>query len=120
LTKTIRITGYFLVYLAFLFSCSPTYKNYLSEYQFTKTTQIPDYSNLQYWAANPSKHGPADSVPSPLIQSSYRDSTVDVFFLYPTSFVDANDTAWNADINDATLNAKTDYSSILCHASAFN
>jgi hypothetical protein len=48
------------------------------------------------------------------------DSTVDVFFLHPTTYTDKAKTSWNADINDSRLNAKTDYSTILYQASAFN
>lgn len=92
---------------------------------------FPDYSDLYYWAAHPAKKDPSDSTPAP-----YRDftvdSTVDVFFIYPTSYV--SDTSisaqllpdsteakrWNASLTDAALNAKTDNSSILFQASAFN
>ena len=42
------------------------------------------------------------------------------FFLYPTTLTDPGDPRWNADINDAAINAKTDYSPILYQASAFN
>jgi hypothetical protein len=45
---------------------------------------------------------------------------VDVFFIHPTTLTDKNDTSWNATIDDATLNAKTDYSTILYQASVFN
>ena len=38
--------------------------------------------------------------------------------LIPT-LTNSDDIRWNADINDASINAKTDYSSILCQASAF-
>ena len=43
-----------------------------------------------------------------------------MFFLHPTSFTDKQKSSWNADINDATLNTKTDFNSILYQASAFN
>src|SRR5678815_3940434 len=46
-------------------------------------------------------------------------SLVDVFFIHPTTYT-GNRKEWNADINDAYLNAKTDYSSILYQASVFN
>ena len=45
---------------------------------------------------------------------------MDVFFLHPTTFGSKKDTAWNADINDSVVNAKTDYTTILYQASAFN
>lgn len=82
---------------------------------------IPDYADLRYWAAHPWKKDPSDSIPKPLL-SEPKDSTVDVFFLHPTTLTDKklNGIVWNADINDAAINAKTDYSSILYQASVFN
>jgi hypothetical protein len=59
-------------------------------------------------------------LPKPLQGISRSDSSVDVFFLYPTSFTNYDDRRWNADLNDAPLNAKTDFNSILYQASAFN
>ena len=75
---------------------------------------------MPYWASHPYKHDPSDSVPAPL-KADYRyDSTVDVFFLHPTTFTQKGEKSWNASISDASLNAKTDYSTILYQASAFN
>jgi hypothetical protein len=59
-------------------------------------------------------------VPTPLIDSKIKDSAVDVFFLHPTTFTASSDTAWNADLKNADLNAKTDYTTILYQASVFN
>jgi hypothetical protein len=80
----------------------------------------PDYSSLKYWAAHPDKHDPSDSIPVPLLSDFRFDSTVDVFFIHPTTFVNVNDEKWNADIDDEVLNEKTDKSTILFQASAFN
>ncbi len=49
-----------------------------------------------------------------------KDSSVDVFFLHPTSFVKIKDKRWNADLDDEDLNQRTDSSTILYQASAFN
>jgi hypothetical protein len=84
------------------------------------TSSLPDYGKLQYWAANPDKWDPSDSIPSPLQAGSIHDTSVDVFFLHPTTLTSPKDTQWNASINDAALNAKTDYTTILFQASAFN
>ncbi|MEP6711202.1 MAG: DUF3089 domain-containing protein [Ferruginibacter sp.] len=101
-------------------SCSK--KNFANkpEYQFKSPDGKPDYSDLNYWAAHPWKWDPSDSVPKPLRKNYTKDSTVDVFFIYPTTLSDAKDGRWNAPIDDAVLNAKTDYSTILYQASAFN
>lgn len=105
----------------FLFTgCAPKYAQYTSRYVTSNTNTAPDYSNLYYWAAHPLKKDPSDSVPEPLRNSYAPDSSADVFFIYPTTFTDPGDTGWNAGINDAAINAKTDYSPILYQASAFN
>jgi len=87
----------------------------------------PNYDDLYYWAAHPYKHDLSDSVPKPY-RNGEKDSTVDVFFIYPTTYTEddsvdgkALTTAfWNASVNDAAINAKTDYTSMLNQASAFN
>ncbi|MBC7937427.1 MAG: DUF3089 domain-containing protein [Rhizobacter sp.] len=82
--------------------------------------RIPDYANLNDWAAHPWKWDPADSIPKPLRNSVYRDSVVDVFFIHPTTLTNKKDSSANADIDDVNLNHRTDYSSILLQASVFN
>lgn len=117
------ITGLFLPFL--FSSCRPTYKSYVTQYKQTfiknEPSSAPDYSNLNYWAAHPWKKDPADSIPGPL-QNEPVDSTVDVFFIHPTTLTSKKlkGKIWNADLNDGELNAKTDYSSILYQASVFN
>jgi hypothetical protein len=80
----------------------------------------PDYSKLVYWAAHPYKQDPSDSIPEPLRATATKDFSVDVFFLYPTTFTSMKDSRWNADIDDSDVNSKTDQSTILFQASAFN
>lgn len=80
---------------------------------------MPDYVQLNYWAAHPWKKDPSDSIPKPL-RNDPIDSIADVFFLYPTSYTNRTGFNSNAGIDDALLNAKTDYSSILYQASVFN
>lgn len=114
------LIGCVLLYILLVSACSPSYTKFISKYSFNKNIQSPDYSDLYYWAAHPNKKDPSDSIPQPLKKEYQYDSTVDVFFLYPTSFTQKEDIKWNADINDAKLNAKTDYTSILYQASVFN
>jgi hypothetical protein len=109
-----------LALICTLFSCAPKYLAHTSEYIFESRDNEPDYSKLQYWAANPYKKSLCDSTPAPIRNTFFKDSSVDVFFLHPTSFEDKNDTRWNADINDSAINVKTDYNTILYQASAFN
>lgn len=115
---------FFPLLLTLFFACKPGYKSFRKDYErvyMQKDAVVPDYSDWKYWAAHPFKKDPSDSIPLPLI-NEHRDSSVDVFFLHPTSFTSkkTKGVVWNADINDAELNAKTDYSSILYQASVFN
>jgi len=104
----------------FLLSCSDKYMAYTSQYSFKSEAGRPDYRDLNYWAAHPWKKDPSDSIPDRLKEES-RDSVADVFFLHPTSYTQRSSShKMNADADDSYLNAKTDYSSILYQASAFN
>jgi hypothetical protein len=102
-------------------SCSNKYAPFSSHYQFKSEDKKPDYSNLNYWSAHPFKWDPSDSVPKPLAGET-RDTVVDVFFLHPTIYTMKlkDENILNAGIDDAYLNAKTDYSAILYQASVFN
>jgi hypothetical protein len=107
--------------LLFLLShCTPSYQQYIQDYKKLPLSDQPDYSDLKYWAAHPWKWDPSDSIPLPLRGTTGIDSGIDVFFLYPTSLTNFDDPRWNADLDDASLNAKNDYNSILYQASAFN
>lgn len=114
------------IYVLLLFSlisssCSRNYNAFKSQYTFKNNSGgIPDYSNLDYWAAHPWKQDPSDSIPKPL-RGQLTDSAVDVFFLYPTTYTKKGKPKnQNATIDDAYINAKTDYSAILYQASVFN
>ena len=101
-------------------ACSTSYRSYQDRYTFKSPDGRPRYADLDFWAAHPWKTDPSDSVPAPL-RTGQRDSLVDVFFLHPTTFTDKKDKAQsNAPIDDPLLAAKTDYSTILYQASAFN
>ena len=109
--------------IAAIFLCiSCSKKNYSLQraYSLKAETKIPDYSNPDHWAAHPWKKDLSDSVPADLKEQYKADSLADVFFIHPTTFTDNNDTRKNATIDDAVLNSKTDYSTILYQASVFN
>jgi pimeloyl-ACP methyl ester carboxylesterase len=92
------------------------------------SSAAPNYSQLFYWGAHPAKHDAADSLPAPYRRDASVDSSVAVFFVHPTTYTEADSVTgrpyeqryWNASVNDASLNAKTDYSTLLNQASAFN
>lgn len=109
-----------LVLIIFFFSCS--HKNYLSKFatEFKSENGIPDYSNLDYWAAHPWKKNAADKTPSSL-KKIKNDSLADVFFIYPTTYIDPKmPMGWNAAIDNAELNLRTQNTTILYQASVFN
>jgi hypothetical protein len=117
----ISIRSTLVLSLFFLFLSCNRYNRFEKNYAFTSASGQPDYSDLDYWAAHPWKWDPSDSIPQPL-RYQVRDSVVDVFFLHPTTFTRDrhNKSYYNAPIDDAAINAKTDYSSILLQATAFN
>ncbi len=117
--KNFYIALILFIFSVFLFSCSNKYLPYKKFYYFKSADGRPEYSNLNYWAAHPWKHDPSDSVPLPLINSEYKDSMVDVFYLHPTTYTGTKKEI-NAAIDDALLNAKTDYYPVLYQASVFN
>jgi len=90
-------------------------------YEVRDPQHLPDYADFYYWAAHPDKKDPADSIPKPLKSSPVTNSRVDVFFIHPTTYTDSDlPFGYSAPINNNELNAKTDYSTILFQASAFN
>src|SRR4249919_3397352 len=106
--------------LFLLSSCSDQYIKYTKGYHVKNPNGVPDYSNLDYWAAHPYKVDLSDSVSKPL-RRQVRDSTVDVFFIHPTTYtIEIKAGKDNASIDDSYINAKTDYSTILYQASVFN
>lgn len=101
-------------------SCSKNNFAQQAVYRPTPETTIPDYINPGHWAAHPWKKDLSDSVPADIIKNYRPDSLADVFFIHPTTFTDYSDERWNAPIDDAAINTKTDYSTILYQASVFN
>jgi hypothetical protein len=101
-------------------SCSQKISGQSINYSFKSENHLPDYSDLNYWAASPFKYDPSDNIPKDL-KDQQKDSIADVFFIYPTSYTDRKmPDGWNADIDDAAVNKKTDNGSIFYQASVFN
>jgi hypothetical protein len=91
-----------------------------SYYRFKSSDGQPHYEQLAYWASHPQKWDPADSVPKPFRKNGIPSKNVDVFFIHPTTFTDAKNNNWNANIDDSLLNLTTDKTTILYQASVFN
>ncbi len=114
---------FFLTSLVMIASCSQSnYAKFGPMYEKEALSIVPDYSNLNYWAAHPNKKNPSDSIPDGVMDNNnVPKKSVDVFFVYPTSYLDKTMPAgWNAPLNDHKINVYTDYSSILYQASVFN
>ncbi|OLY91006.1 Protein of unknown function [Cnuella takakiae] len=110
--------GFTLILLAFvLFACTAQKSSYTQPLTPVAAGR-PDYDRLDFWAAHPHKADAADSVPAPL-QKESRDTLADVFFIHPTTYT-SRDGSGNADLSNTALNQKTDQSTILFQASAFN
>ncbi len=80
----------------------------------------PDYSDPRNWAALPQMKDPSDSLPQGLRAAYSADTSVDVFFIHPTTYTYKEAVEWNAPLDDENLNRKTDRGSILYQASIFN
>ena len=82
----------------------------------------PDYSNLDHWAAHPKKKDLSDRTPLPDMETINAEAEVDVLYFYPTTYTGSKqyEKHWNADVNNAKTNSKTDKSAILFQASIFN
>jgi hypothetical protein len=80
----------------------------------------PDYSKIRSWASHPFIHDMGDSIPKPLLKEYAYDSTIDVFFIHPTTYLRKINDQMNADIDNETVNERTNYRTILNQASAFN
>jgi Protein of unknown function (DUF3089) len=84
----------------------------------SKTPPAPDYARSDSWAALPGKQDPSDVAPPGETIADPNTAPVDVFFIYPTSFFSL--TEWNAAIDDAATNKRTDNGSLRNQASVFN
>ncbi|HSM95095.1 MAG TPA: DUF3089 domain-containing protein, partial [Rhizomicrobium sp.] len=82
------------------------------------TPPAPDYAQAGAWAALPGMNNPTDVAPPGETIADPRTAPVDVFFIYPTSFFSPGQ--WNAAIDDAATNKRTDDGSLRNQASAFN
>jgi hypothetical protein len=80
----------------------------------------PDYTISENWAAHPSKQDSSDLVPDLSLKNIQPNSTVDVFWLHPTSYTSKKSSSWNANIDDKKINLKTDNGSIKYQSTIFN
>jgi hypothetical protein len=116
-------TAKVFLFVILLASCSSKIHELKSGFGQSPVPLSPDYSKQEHWASLPTKRDAADSIPKKSnLKNEQATAQADVFFIYPTIFVDkpTNPFQWNADVNDALLNTKIQISTILNQASIFN
>lgn len=110
--------GLFILFIVALWSCSTTKPS--EAFNSAHLGPNPDYSLDQNWAALPDRLDFADRTPKGFTDKQ-NQADVDVFFIYPTTYVGKkHQNKWNASVDDLKLNKTTDESSILFQASIFN
>ena len=93
--------------------CKPVYRAVPFD-KYTPSNE-PNYSNPKFWAVKPDKY--PDALKK--IIGENKNKNCDVFFIYPTAFLDRKDLRWNADLSDKLLNESILKGSIKYKASAF-
>ncbi|MDX1479311.1 MAG: DUF3089 domain-containing protein [Saprospiraceae bacterium] len=114
----VRALGLLLLTAGSLMSCSVKPR---SAFRADAVPAAPDYGIDAHWAALPSRFDSADAVPGTGLSDRQADANVDVFFIHPTTYTGKRGhNTWNAALNDARLNLRTDKSTIRYQASLFN
>jgi hypothetical protein len=117
----VRTFVLFLALISTLPACSPKTNKDFTPCAFEEVTPppAPNYANENSWAALPNRHDAADILPSDTVKDGQATAAVDVFFIHPTTFI-YKDSMWNAAIDDATINERTDSAVLKNQASVFN
>jgi hypothetical protein len=93
------------IFSVFIFLCT-----------FYCDSQITDYSKLDAWAVTPNN-------PPAVLNDYIKDSTlirnVDVFYVYPTLFLDKNDQRWNIPLSDEEQRKKVVENAVRFQSSAW-
>lgn len=102
-----------IIFIIVLSGCKPMYRAVpFDEYVPSKS---PNYSNPDSWAVKPNMY--PESLKK--IVGVSKGKNCDVFFIYPTLFLDRKNFNWNADINDKSLRDDIINRSVKYQASAF-
>mgnify|MGYP001168970242 FL=1 len=105
---------FYLLFFSLLnISCSIKYKT--SEFKLSESPPEPDYSNKESWAVLPDLWNPylEEIVGKPKLKKS------DVFFIYPTLFLDKKNPKWNTDIFDPSVRVDILKKAVAYQASAW-
>ena len=82
-----------------LISCKTKYAT--KEFKYSDAPAVPNYENLESWAAHPSK---IDSVIDVFYTTEKENLKADVFYIYPTLLTDNKNDSWNSNIKDPNQN----------------
>ena len=111
--KKKKIKKILFLFVIILNACKPMYRAIpFDKYVPSKS---PNYSHSESWAVKPGKY--PESLKNIIGESNNKDC--DVFFIYPTMFLDRKDFNWNADLDDQLLNKNIINRSVKYQASAF-
>lgn len=88
-----------------------------TEFGSENAPPAPDYAKASSWAALPESQDQADLLP-PGAKDRQKEGAADIFFVHPTTYLVGGN--WNGDVGDATLDARTDSTSMRNQASIFN
>ena len=90
--------GCILLIFSFI-SCKTKYAT--KEFKYSDAPAVPNYENLESWAAHPSK---IDSVIDVFYTTEKENLKADVFYIYPTLLTDNKNDSWNSNIKDPSQN----------------
>ena len=97
-----------------LISCKTKYAT--KEFKYSDAPAVPNYENLESWAAHPSK---IDSVIDVFYTTEKENLKADVFYIYPTLLTDNKNDSWNSNIKDPNQNSVVRNIAIRYQASAW-
>lgn len=95
-------------------SCKPAYV--MVPFEQTTLPKAPDYSQESSWAVLPNNYPQGLKK---ILGTSVSEKEIDVFFIYPTLFVDRKARDWNADIYNAAIRSNVEESAVTYQASAW-
>ncbi len=112
----LRLSALTLIFMA-AFALQGIAQN-MASFEAAGQPAAPDYAQAKYWAALPYRDDVADIVPRGETWVSDSLKQVDVFYIYPTLYM--NGKTWNADVDKRSLNRRIDNYPVKMHASIFN
>jgi hypothetical protein len=108
------VKNYLFILFGILFlSCKTTYLT--KEFKIAQLPMAPDYSQEESWAVLP--HIFNASLEE--IVGEPQPKKADVFFIYPTLFVNKKDAGWNADIYETSIRTEVLEKAVTFQASAW-